>query len=114
MKKLLVAALSVLLLAGVIASTDGFAANPSNALAKFEKKLDTLIDQCTKELQKADSVAEMNEIATECDADVFGLLADLEEELGHDVAFEPFLVCVTNTDVQYTACFDPIIITGGS
>jgi len=83
-------------------------------IAKFEKSLDKLVRKCVKELEKADSAGEMDAIAARCEAGVFSLLAQLEEALGHSVDFTPFDVCVTNEALGYTACFDPIIIDGGS
>ena len=114
MKKLILVAVSALLLAGLFAGVDGMAGNADKAIAKFEKKLDKLVGQCVKQLEKANSAGDMDEIAQDCEEDVFELLADLEEELGHEIDFESFYICVYNANVGHEACFDPIIITGGS
>ncbi len=77
-------------------------------IKEFKKELNKLVKECVKELKHAESTGDMDEIAKECDDEVFELLDWLEEELDHEVNFVMFDVCVTNKKLGYTACFDPI------
>lgn len=107
-----------LLLAGVFlfvalgssmaAYADDDGSNEGKIIAKFEHKLDKLVNKCVSKLNHAKSTDDMDEIAEECDEEVFELVDWLEEKLGHDVNFTVFDVCVTNEKLGYTACFDPI------
>jgi hypothetical protein len=86
----------------------------SDPVKNFEQSLHKLVNQCEKSLKKATSIGEMDAMALHCDASVFSLLAALEQALGYPVEFERFDICVYNKKVDYEACFDPIIISGGS
>lgn|GEM_PF-5665205 len=111
MKRTALLLAGLLLIIGIGSSVAAFAhddADEGQILAKFEHKLDKIVKECVSDLKHADSADEMDEIAQECDDEVFELLDWLEDELGHEVKFTMYDVCVTNEELGYTACFDPI------
>jgi hypothetical protein len=117
MKKRFIAALGVALLlafAGLVLPS--FAHGDDDAgrdeIAKANAEIQRITGECIADLKKADSAAEMDEIAAECEEEILEVIDELEEELGYEVEVEISEVCVTNEKLDYTVCFDPIHVGG--
>lgn len=119
MRKHFLAALGVALLLAFawlalpsFAHDDGDNGKGQDEIAKANAKIDKITGKCIADLKAADSAAEMDEIATDCEEEILEVIDELEEELGHAVEVQVSEVCVTNEKLDHTACFDPIHVGG--
>jgi len=102
----------VALMLGLGVAFEASAVDEDRLIERFVQKLDQLVGRCVNLLENASSVAGMDRIAAACERAVFVLVHQLERQLGHEIEFETFHVCVYNEALDHTACFDPINIVG--
>jgi DNA polymerase I-like protein with 3'-5' exonuclease and polymerase domains len=111
MKRLAFWGVGVLIPALLWLALPALADTEQDRIAQANAEIQKITGQCISQLKRAESVEEMDGLAASCEAKIQKVLQELEE-LGHSVDFAVYEVCVTNTKVNYTACFDPIHVGG--
>jgi len=102
----------LLVLAVGILLVPAAASSEQSQIAKANAQIQQISGQCVSALKQAASQGQMDGIAHQCDTGITQVLAALEAQLGHSVPYTTSVVCVTNSKVDYAACFDPIHLGG--